>query len=71
MIERSHCKRRDGSERGWWTTAEAAAIYRDTHPAYFGDRVVFCGRCGAFHCSNPNWNVSRPWETPVEQVKVN
>jgi hypothetical protein len=43
-----HCTRPDGSERGWWETAEAAAAFRDTHPAYFGDRVVFCLRCGAF-----------------------
>jgi hypothetical protein len=66
-----NCLRADGSERGWWETAEDAATFRDTHPAYCQDRVVFCGRCGAFHCSNPNWNVSRWWETPVELVRAN
>jgi hypothetical protein len=65
------CKRSDGSERRWWETAEEAAAYRNTNPAYFPDRVVFCGRCGKFHCSNPNWNIERPWETPVEKVVVN
>ena len=65
------CLRSDGSERGWWTTAEEAAAFRDTHPAYFGDIVVLCGHCGLFHCSNPNWNVSCPWEVPVERLKIN
>jgi hypothetical protein len=53
------------------TIRQGHIAYRDTHPTYFGDRVVFCGRCGAYHCTSPNWDVSRPWETPVELVKAN
>jgi hypothetical protein len=64
-----HCKRASGSDRAWFDTAEAAAEYRDKHPAYAGDLVVFCSRCSFFHCSNPNWLVDRPWETEVGALK--
>jgi hypothetical protein len=66
-----HCLRSDGSERKWFETREEAAAFRDEHPNYFGDVVVFCGRCGFYHCSSPNWNVVRPWEIPVERLKAN
>jgi hypothetical protein len=66
-----HCRRSDGSERAWFNTLDEAAAFRDTHPDYFGDVVVLCGRCGLFHCSNPNWTTVRRWETPVEALKVN
>lgn len=65
----NRCLRSDGSERGWWETQEEAIAYRDSHSAYFGDRVIFCQRCGAFHCTNPNWPGERPWETPVELLR--
>jgi hypothetical protein len=67
----NHCVRSNGSERACFETPEDAAAYRDQHPAYLGDVVVFCGRCGLFHCPNPNWGVERPWEIPVEGLKVN
>lgn len=65
------CLRSNGTERAWFNSPEEAAAYRDMHPAYYGDIVIFCGQCGLFHCSNPNWDVSRPWEVPVENLKVN
>jgi hypothetical protein len=63
------CLRGDGTERKWFEAAEAAAAFREQHPNYFGDVVVLCKRCGRFHCSRPEF--VRPWETPIEEVKVN
>ena len=73
MVENTvnHCLRSDGSERKWFRTVEGAVAFRDTHPDYLGDVVVFCGHCGLFHCSNPNWVVERWWEIPAEDLKVN
>jgi hypothetical protein len=66
-----HCLRSDGSERKWFETPEEAAAFRGENPNYFGDVIVLCGRCGFYHCSNPGWDVVRPWETPVEELRMN
>lgn len=66
-----HCLRSNGTARASFNSPEDGAAYRDTHPAYTGDIVVFCRHCGLFHCSNPNWDVSRPWEVPVENLRAN
>lgn len=71
MKARPHCLRSTGTERKWFNSKEEAAAFRDEHPDYFGDVIVFCGRCGFYHCSNPNWDVVRPWEKPVENLTVN
>ena len=67
----NYCLRSDGSERAWFHTVEEAVAFRDMHPNYFGDVIVFCGRCGFYHCSNPNWVVERWWEMPVEELEAN
>ena len=65
------CLRSSGTERKLCETAEEAVVFRDSHPAYFGDVVVFCGRCGAYHCTNPNWIAERPWEILADRLRAN
>jgi hypothetical protein len=65
------CLREDGSERRWWETVEEAAAYRETDWRYFGDRITLCGRCGMFHCTPEVLLPFKPWETLVENVRVN
>lgn len=71
--EQMHCKRPDGTDRAWFNSREEAEAFAQdpVNTAYQSDVIVFCGRCGFYHCSNPNWNVSRPWEIPVENLAVN
>ena len=65
------CLRSSGTERKSFETKDAAETFRDEHPDYRGDVIVLCGRCGKYHCSNPNWLVERPWEVPLDRVRVN
>ncbi len=66
-----HCLRTTGTQRAWFETPEGAAAFRDKYREYAEDIVVLCGRCGFYHCSNPNWPVNRPWEVPVEMLRAN
>ena len=61
-----HCLRQKGIR-----TAEDADAFKSANPAYAPDVVVLCGRCGFFHCSNPDWLVARQWEEPVENGRLN
>ena len=64
-----HCLRANGvDERAWFNTVEEASAIEKSHPDYRGDIVVLC-RCGFFHLSRPDWNLSS--ETPVEKLVVN
>jgi hypothetical protein len=65
-----HCPRQNGQERQWFETAEDAEAFRNLNPAYSSDIIVLCGRCGFYHCSNPEWLVERLWETPVKTLRV-
>jgi len=38
---------------------------------YHGDIPVWCGRCGNYHLSRPEWLEFKPWETPAAELKVN
>lgn len=66
-----HCLRQNGKERQWFETAEDAEAFRNANPAYQPDVVVLCGRCGYYHCSNPDWLADRPWEAPIESLRLN
>jgi hypothetical protein len=66
-----HCLRSTGTERAWFNSPEEAAAFRETHPDYAEDVIVFCPKCGGlFHLSHPSWLASRPWETPIKDLKV-
>jgi hypothetical protein len=66
------CKRSSGTERRWFETPHAAAKFRDAHPVQYGeDVIVLCGHCGLFHLSHPNWLPQKPWEKPIEMLRVN
>ena len=70
-MNQNHCLRSNGGARAWFESVEAAQSMIDTHPGYSEDVVVFCHRCGLFHCSHPTWLPSRPWENPIAKLVVN
>jgi len=52
-----HCLRSNGTERAWFLTLEdAQAFERDPRNVnYHGDVAHFCGKCGFYHLSRPEW----------------
>ena len=64
-----HCVRANGvDERAWFNCIEDARRIEASLPDYHGDIIVLC-RCGFFHLSRPDWNLSS--ETPVSQLVPN
>src|SRR5579863_6558881 len=67
------CKRVSGRPRAFFETQEQAIAFQSdpVNTAYHHDVVVFCGRCGKFHLSHPDWLPSRAWETIASQLRSN
>jgi hypothetical protein len=47
------CLRQNGSLRRFWYSRSDAEKFVASHPDYFGDIVVLCSQCGAFHADRP------------------
>lgn len=65
------CKRSSGTARAFFTTQDEALNHTKDHSEYREDIVVFCTRCGYYHCSHPTWLESRPWEIIASDVRNN
>ena len=69
----THCKRSDGTNRAWFHTNEEADAFA-LDPAnvnYHGDITTFCGACGFFHLSRPDWLAHLPFETVATKRTIN
>jgi hypothetical protein len=51
----SHCTRKDGSLRAWFTSKQAAQDFAEVTPGYEGDIAHLCACCGFWHCAAKSW----------------